>query len=68
MYLLLLLAAGLIPENGLLRGPDGTLFTSPVLKGFIGVLFIIAAVLGIVYGGITGKFKNDSDVVKGYGG
>ncbi len=60
-----LLAAGLIPENGLLRGPDGTIFTSPVLKGFIGVLFIMAAVLGIVYGSITGKFKNDSDVVKG---
>lgn len=60
-----LLAAGLVPENGLLRGPDGTLFTSPVLKGFIGVLFIVAAVLGIVYGSITGKFKNDSDVVKG---
>ncbi|MDX2415713.1 MAG: AbgT family transporter [Bacteroidales bacterium] len=60
-----LLAAGLAPENGLLRGPDGTFFTSPVLKGFIGVLFIVAAVLGIVYGGITGKFKNDADVVKG---
>jgi len=28
-------------------------------------LFIVAAILGIVYGGITGKFKNDSDVVKG---
>jgi aminobenzoyl-glutamate transport protein len=62
---LALLAAGLVPENGLLRGPDGSIFTSPVLKGFIGVLFIIAAVLGIVYGGITGKFKNDADVVKG---
>ena len=62
---IVLLAAGLIPENGLLRGPDGTIFTSPVLKGFIGVLFIMAAVLGIVYGSITGKFKNDSDVVKG---
>ena len=31
----------------------------------MGVLFIVAAVLGIVYGGITGKFKNDADVVKG---
>jgi len=60
-----LLLAGLLPDKGLLRGPDGTLFTSPVLKGFIGVLFIVAAVLGIVYGGITGKFKNDTDVVKG---
>ena len=60
-----IIAIGLIPENGILRGPDGTLFTSPVLKGFIGVLFIVATIFGIVYGLITGKFKNDADVVKG---
>ncbi|MDZ7738223.1 MAG: AbgT family transporter [Bacteroidales bacterium] len=59
------LAAGLIPENGLLRGPDGSLFSSPVLKGFIAVLFIVAAIIGIVFGVITGTFKNDADVVKG---
>ncbi|MFW6131999.1 MAG: AbgT family transporter [Candidatus Aminicenantaceae bacterium] len=61
----LIIAAGLIPENGIFRGPDGGLFSSPILKGFIAVLFIIAAVLGIVFGVITGTFKNDSDVVKG---
>jgi len=61
----IIIGIGLIPENGILRGPDGTLFTSPILKGFIGVLFIIATILGIVYGLITGKFKNDADVVKG---
>jgi len=61
----IIIAIGLIPENGILRGPDGTLFTSPILKGFIGVLFIVATILGIVYGLITGKFKNDADVVKG---
>lgn len=59
------ITAGLIPENGIFRGEDGGLFTSPILKGFIGVLFIIAAVLGIIFGFITGNFKNDSDVVKG---
>ncbi|MFO7756836.1 MAG: AbgT family transporter, partial [Bacteroidales bacterium] len=59
------LAAGLIPENGLLRGPDGSLFASPVLKGFIAVLFIVAAIIGIVFGVITGTFRNDADVVKG---
>ncbi|MCD4695379.1 MAG: AbgT family transporter [Bacteroidales bacterium] len=65
IVVVIIIAAGLIPDNGLLRGPDNTLFTSPVLKGFIGVLFIVAAILGIVYGTITGKFKNDADVVKG---
>ncbi|MCF8222898.1 MAG: AbgT family transporter [Bacteroidales bacterium] len=59
------IAAGLIPENGIFRGEDGGLFTSPILKGFIGVLFIVAAVLGIIFGFITGNFRNDSDVVKG---
>jgi len=61
----LIIAAGLIPENGVLRGPDGSFFTSPILKGFIAVLFIVAAILGIIFGVISGKFKSDSDVVKG---
>ena len=65
LIVVIIIAAGLIPDNGILRGPDNTLFTSPVLKGFIGVLFIVAGILGIVYGAITGKFKNDADVVKG---
>jgi len=65
VVIIAVIAAGLIPENGILRGPDNTVFTSPVLKGFIGVLFIVAAILGIVFGAITGKFKNDADVVKG---
>lgn len=57
--------SGLYPENGFLRGPDNSVLRSPVLKGFIGLLFLIAASLGIIYGIITGKFKNDADVVKG---
>jgi aminobenzoyl-glutamate transport protein len=59
------IVAGLLPENGLLRGDDGSVFKSPVLKGFIAFLFIIAAVLGIIFGVTTGKFKSDADVVKG---
>ena len=65
LIFILLLFAGLYPENGFLRGPDNSVFKSPVLKGFIAILFIVASVLGIVYGFITGKFKSDSDVVKG---
>lgn len=60
-----ILLIGLIPENGFLRGPENSVLRSPVLKGFIGLLFLMAASLGIVYGFITGKFKNDSDVIKG---
>jgi aminobenzoyl-glutamate transport protein len=64
MWLAILLT-GLVPENGFLRGPENSVLRSPVLKGFIGLLFLMAASLGIVYGFITGKFKNDSDVING---
>lgn len=62
---LALFAFGLIPDNGFLRGTDNTILHSPLIKGFIAFLFFMAASLGIVYGAITGKFKNDNDVVKG---
>ena len=60
-----LIFAGLYPDNGFLRGPDNSIFKSPVLKGFIAILFIVASILGIVYGFITGKFKSDTDVING---
>lgn len=54
-----------LPENGFFRGPDNSLLRSPLLKGFIALLFFAAGSLGILYGAITGKFKRDEDVVKG---
>ncbi len=56
---------GLLPDNGFLRGSDNTILHTPLLKGFISVLFFLTATMGIVYGAITKKFKNDADVVKG---
>jgi len=61
----ILVAFTLIPENGILRGKNNSMLHSPLLKGFISFLFIFTAVLGIVYGAITGVFKKDADVVKG---
>jgi len=65
LLFIVLIAAGLIPENGILRSADGTILHSPVLKGFIAVLFIIAGTCGIVYGYVSGTFKNHEDVIKG---
>jgi aminobenzoyl-glutamate transport protein len=62
---MLLFAIGLLPDQGFLRGTDNTILHSPLIKGFIAFLFFMAASLGIVYGAITGKFKSDTDVVKG---
>ena len=63
--LFILLAIGLLPSNGVLRGPDGSLLTSPALKGFIAILLIFTALPGLAYGITVGKYKNDSDVMKG---
>jgi len=62
----LLLVLTLWPQNGLMRGDDGTILRSPLLgKGFIAFLFVFAGSIGVIYGFVTGKFKNDADVVKG---
>lgn len=61
----LLFAAGLIPSNGFLRGEDNTVLHSPLLRGFIAVLFIVAASCGIVYGYVAGTFKKHTDVING---
>lgn len=54
---------GLYPEGGFLRGDDGSLLGSPILKGIVTILFVVAGVMGIVYGVIVKKYKSDADVM-----
>jgi len=61
----IILVLGLIPANGLLRGPDGTFLQSPVLKGVVAILFLVAGLMGVVYGFAIRKYKHDADVMKG---
>lgn len=65
LLFMIIIALGLIPENGILRADDNTILHSPVLKGFIAVLFIIAGSCGIAYGYISGTFKKHEDVING---
>jgi len=65
LFFVIIFIMGLVPENGFLRGQDQTVLHSPVLKGFIAVLFIMAATCGIVYGYVAGTFKNHNDVISG---
>ena len=58
-------AAGLIPDHGFLRGEDNSVLHSPLLKGFIAVLFLVAASCGIVFGYLTKTFKKHEDVING---
>ncbi|GEA10051.1 AbgT family transporter [Alteromonas sp. KUL49] len=60
----LMLAATVVPENGILRHPEtGQVAGSPFLKGIVAFIFITFAVPGFVYGRITGTMRNDRDVI-----
>ncbi len=60
-----IIAAGLIPDHGFLRGEDNSVLHSPLLKGFIAFLFLMAASCGIVYGYTAGTFRKHGDVING---
>ena len=62
-----LLIWGTLPADGILRGPEGGILNSPVLKGVITVIFVLFGATGLVYGLITGKYTNDTQVMKGMG-
>ncbi|MCP5063535.1 MAG: AbgT family transporter [Ignavibacteriae bacterium] len=65
VVILIITLIGIIPEDGFFRGSDGGILSSPLIKGVVAILFIIAGSLGLVYGFATGTFKNDSDVMSG---
>ena len=65
MVVTIVILIGVIPVNGWLRPDDGNLLHSPLIQGVVTWLVVYAAVTGIIYGWVTGKFKNDSDVMNG---
>lgn len=67
LIILIVVLIGIIPSDGFLRSYDGDILTSPLIKGVVALLFIIAGSMGLAYGFGSGTFKNDSDVVKGMG-
>ncbi len=67
LVITVIILAGTIPLNGFLRGPQGKLLNSPLLKGIVAVLFITAGLMGLAFGIATGKYRNDTDVMNGMG-
>lgn len=66
--LVILLLLAVIPGDGILRDPKTfSVLDSPFLHGIVAILFVLAFVPGVVYGLVTGSFKNDSDIVNGMG-
>lgn len=64
LFLLVVLAITIVPENGILRHPEtGEVKGSPFLKGIVAFIFITFAIPGFVYGKVVGTMKNDRDVI-----
>jgi aminobenzoyl-glutamate transport protein len=63
--ILIVILWGMIPADGFLRSTDGVILNSPLIKGVVALLFVVATVMGLAYGFGSGTFKNDSDVVNG---
>lgn len=61
--MIVLLALILIPENSLMRSPDGSLTSpkSPIMQAIVPLLFLFLVVPGTVYGVLTKKFKTTKD-------
>lgn len=56
---------GLLPETGVLRGVDGSVLKSPFMKGIVVLVSAYAGLAGVVFGKVSGRFKQQSDVVVG---
>lgn len=61
--LLIGLIAALLPEDSLLRDPNGTIasFKAPIMQSIVSLIFVFAAGTGIVYGILSGKFRSPRD-------
>lgn len=52
----------LIPHDGILRGENGGIASSPFMSGLIPLMMLFFLIPGIVYGVVAGTVKSDKDV------
>lgn len=50
---------------GILRGVNGGLIRSPFIMGILFLLSLGAAIMGMVYGFSSGRYRSDNDVIEG---
>ena len=62
---LIILWLVLIPEDSPLRGPNGELtsFTAPIMQSIVPLIFLLFWIPGIIYGYMSGNFKNSKDMI-----
>lgn len=60
------LVMALLPEDSLLRDPDGVIasFKAPVMQSIVALVFIFTGAVGLVYGILAGTFKSPKDVTR----
>ncbi len=65
-----LLFAAAYPETSPLRSPEGdiTAFSAPIMQSIVPFIFILFIIPGIVYGKMSGTFKNSKDIVAAMNG
>ena len=57
-----------VPGSGFMRDPEtGGLLRSPFMSGIVAMIFVVAAILGIVYGIAAKTLKSNNDVINGMG-
>ncbi|RLT98052.1 AbgT family transporter [Ketobacter sp.] len=61
---LVLIALGLAPEQGLLRSAEGSISQSPLMKGIVTVISLVAALCGVVYGRSVRRYRNKGSVIQ----
>ncbi len=62
LIILGLIAAAIIPENGVLRGDDGSM--NPFYDSIVPLMFVLFFVTGLVYGLKAKTIRGDKDVAK----
>lgn len=66
LIFIILLLIGLVPDAGILRDPQThSVLTSPFIKGIVVVIAGYAALAGIVFGKVSGRYSGFGDFVEG---
>lgn len=59
------LAWGLLPANGFLRGENGGVLQSPFMAGIVTLVSVYAAIAGILFGKLSGRYRHWGEFVDG---
>ena len=66
LLVFVLLLAGLLPADGLLRdATTGSILRSPFISGIVVIIAAYAALAGLVFGKVSGSFSSGDNVVAG---